>query len=228
MDETLVSLLAASIAFIGSHFAMSHPLRTPMVKVLGEKGFLGVYSLVSLAAFAWMVIAFRAAPPGGGPIPGLAGEAQWALSSLLTLIASVLLVGSFKGNPALPEVPADAIANKEPAGVFLVTRHPMMWSFALWALAHMILSWSQRTSILAAAILILALLGSHLQDRKKRALLGEAWRNWEERTTHLPRFGQLFAVGAVPWLAGIVLWLAATWAHIYVSAIPAGIWKWLV
>jgi len=228
MNDALVSLLAACIAFVGSHIAMSHPLRAPMVRVLGDKGFLGVYSLVSLASFVWMVLAFRAAPVGGGGAGGAAGEAQWALASLLTLVASVLLVGSFKGNPAMPETSADTVAKAVPRGVFLVTRHPMMWSFALWALAHMILSWSQRTSILAAAILILALLGSHLQDLKKEALQGEAWKNWEAQTTHLPRFGQLQNAGAVPWIGGLVLWLAATWAHIPTADIPAGVWRWLV
>lgn len=228
MDETLVTLFAACTTFVGSHIVMSHPLRAPMVKALGEKGFLGVYSLVSLAAFAWMVIAFRAAPAGDGGIGGVAGEALWALSGLLTLIAMVLFIGSHKGNPAAPAVSREKVAASEPRGVFLVTRHPMMWSFALWALAHMILSWSQRTSILATAILVLALAGSYLQDRKKAALLGDAWIAWEAKTSHLPRFGQLSKVSAAQWLIAIALWLAATWAHIWAAAIPAGIWKWLI
>ncbi|HBM72144.1 MAG TPA: MFS transporter, partial [Erythrobacter sp.] len=29
MDHALVSLLAASLAFVGMHFALSHPLRAP-------------------------------------------------------------------------------------------------------------------------------------------------------------------------------------------------------
>lgn len=224
MEPALTSLVAAAIAFVGSHVALSHPLRAPLVRALGAKGFLALYSLVALATLGWMILAFRAAPPGGS-VPG---EAQWILATILTLIAAVLLVGSFKGNPALPDTPPDKIAVAEPQGVFRVTRHPMMWSFALWALGHMILSWSQRTSIFAAAILVLALLGSHLQDRKKRALLGDAWNAWEAKTSHLPRLGQLGKVGPVPWLAGLVLWLAATWAHIPTAYIPAGIWKWLI
>ncbi len=228
MDQTLVSLLAASIAFIGSHIVLSHPLRAPLVRALGEKGFLAVYSLVALATLGWMILAFRAAPAGGGGAGGVAGEAQWGLTTILTLIAAVLLAGSFKGNPALPDTPADKIAAAEPTGVFRVTRHPMMWSFVLWALGHMILSWSQRTSIFAAAILILALLGSYLQDRKKEALLGEAWKAWEAKTSHLPRFGQLGQISPLTWLIGLVLWLAATWAHIPTAYIPAGVWRWLV
>lgn len=38
-------LLIAATAFVGTHFLMSHPLRAPLVSRLGEKGFLGLYSL---------------------------------------------------------------------------------------------------------------------------------------------------------------------------------------
>ena len=49
MDNALANLVAACLAFVGTHFAMSHPLRAGMVRALGEKGFQGVYTLVSLA-----------------------------------------------------------------------------------------------------------------------------------------------------------------------------------
>jgi len=223
MEPALVSLLAACAAFVGSHCVMSHPLRRPMVGLLGEKGFLGVYSLVSLACFAWMVLAFRAAPASGGTGGGTIG---WIAASVLTLLALVLFLGSLKGNPALPD-PTGAISiPREPAGVFRVTRHPMMWGFALWAIAHIILFWSARTHVLAGAILILALIGARLQDRKKLKLLGERWAYWESETSYWPRFEFLPAAGLRLWLIAIAAWLAITWAHLLLAGIPAGIWRW--
>ena len=68
MDHALTSLIAASVAFVGTHFALSHPLRGAVVRMAGERGFQGVYSLVALATFAWMVLAFRAVGPGGAPL----------------------------------------------------------------------------------------------------------------------------------------------------------------
>ena len=62
MNEALVSLAAASIAFVGLHFALSHPLRRPLVGTLGERGFMALYSVVALGTFIWMVRAFKAAP----------------------------------------------------------------------------------------------------------------------------------------------------------------------
>ena len=36
MDEALTSLVAASITFVGTHFALSHPLRASLVKALAR------------------------------------------------------------------------------------------------------------------------------------------------------------------------------------------------
>ena len=73
----LVSLAAASIALIGTHFALSHPLRAPLVARLGAAGFQGVYSLVALASFVWMVLAFRAIGPGGTSLWDGSGDVAW-------------------------------------------------------------------------------------------------------------------------------------------------------
>ena len=223
MNPQLTSLLAASIAFVGTHFILSHPLRAGLVRALGEKGFLAVYSLVSLGTFAWMVMAFRASPPGSGVM----SEGAWVAASVLTIVALVLFIGSLSGNPALPDTPADKVAAARAQGVFRVTRHPMMWGFALWALAHILLGWSERTLILAGSLLVLALVGAHLQDRKKEALLGDAWSHWEAQTSYWPRWQRLGAAGPLIWIAAIVVWLGATWAHLWLAGIPAGVWKWV-
>ena len=67
--DPLVSLIAASVAFVGLHFAMSHPLRATMAGALGAGGFMIAYSLVSAATLAWMYFAF-VATPAGAPLWG--------------------------------------------------------------------------------------------------------------------------------------------------------------
>lgn len=224
MASELTQLLLANVAFVGSHFAMSHPMRAPMVRVLGPSGFLGVYSLVSFALLYWVVQAFQAAPPvdlGGS------GAIGWLLATVLTLPAMVLLAGSFAGNPALADPTGKTKIPVEPRGVFRVTRHPMMWGIGLWAIAHVALWWSTRTLITAGAMGVLALLGAHLQDRKKRALLGEAWAGWQAQTSYWPKWNAFARVGWVWWLAGGAVWLLATYAHIHAGGIPAGVWRWV-
>jgi len=224
MDGDLITLAAANAAFVGSHFAMSHPLRAPMVRALGEKGFTLAYTVVSFATLGWVAHAFGVAP--GADLPG-SGTTGWIAASVLTWLAMVLLAGSFVGNPALPTPMAEAQARSEPKGVFRVTRHPMMWAIGLWAASHLILFWSTRTMITAFAMGVLALVGSKLQDGKKARLMGAAWGEWSAKTSYWPRLGQLFSVGAVPLVAGTALWLAGSWVHLWHAGIPAGVWRWV-
>lgn len=224
MNETLWNLIAANVGFVGTHFAMSHPLRAPLVKALGAGGFQIAYTVVSFATLAWVYFAFKAALPAD--LAG-SGEIGWVIATALTLPAMILLAGSLIGNPALPTPMAEAQARAEPRGVFTVTRHPMMWGIGLWAASHIILFWSTRTLITALAMGILALVGAKLQDAKKEQLMGAAWAQWESKTSYWPRWGKLLSVGAVPLVVGTALWLGGSWLHLWQAGIPAGVFRWL-
>lgn len=62
MVDPLAELVAASVAFVGSHFAMSHPLRSAMVRLFKPLGFTLVYAVISFATLFWMVQAFGMRP----------------------------------------------------------------------------------------------------------------------------------------------------------------------
>lgn len=223
--------IAAAVAFVGSHFLLSHPLRAPIVARIGEGPFLGVYALVALATFAWLTLAFRAAPAGAAL--WTVGDGAWIAGTALMLVASVMLVGSLIGNPALPNPTGHVAPPPEPRGVFSVTRHPMMWAFALWGVTHILVAPMPADVVLAGAIIVLALVGAALQDRKKEWLQPETWRAWEAKTSYWPLAAILSgrtrftSAGVVPVLGGVALWLAATWAHQPLAGFGAGVWRWL-
>ena len=129
-----LSVVAPAIAFVGTHLLMSHPLRRSIVRATGEAVFLGIYSLVAAAALTWLVIAYLAAATT--PPLWVAGDWTWAIVTTVMLLASVLLMGSLVGNPALPSPGAAVKAPAEARGVYAVTRHPMMWAIALWGACH--------------------------------------------------------------------------------------------
>ena len=212
---------------------MSHPLRAPLVARLGTAGFQLLYVAVSFTTLGSAVIAFRAAP-SGQPLWSV-GDGLWIISTVIMLAASILLLGSFVRNPALPAPGSEKLATQPARGVFAITRHPMMWSFALWSLAHVLVSPRPAVIVLCTSIAFLALVGAAGQDVKKANLMGDAWRDWSSRTTYWPFAGQLS--GRISWSAampgvhalggGLVVWLVATWVHPLAGGPLAGIWRWL-
>ncbi|MDO9488282.1 MAG: NnrU family protein [Sphingomonadaceae bacterium] len=218
----MVGLSLAVLSFVGSHELLSHPLRRPLVERIGEKGFMGLYSLVAFATFGWIVLEFRRA---SDDLLWIAPDWAWLLGSALMLVASILFVGSMTApNPALPMAGGALTSSPEPQGALRVTRHPMMWSFALWAVVHAGVSGRSAVVILAAGIAVLALFGAAMQDRKKRAALGERWVAWEAKTSFMPFAGGRFWPGWIAVVGGVILFLVATWAHPRLGAPIVGPW----
>ena len=217
-------LALASMAFVGTHFLMSHPLRAPMVKALGERGFVLVYTIVSLLTFTGMIRCYGLAAAEAPGAYWNAGPAGWIAATILMWLGSILFVGSLMRNPAFPTGGKRVTHIGAARGVFAITRHPMMWGFAIWALVHAIVVPTAASLMLSAAIAILALGGAYGQDHKKQKLIGEPWRDWMRRTSFAP-FGCGIALpGAFATIGGTVLWLAATWAHGALGYRPAGVW----
>ena len=213
------SLALAPLAFVGTHLAMSHPLRTRLVQNLGDQWFTLLYSAISFVTLGWMVLSYRATE--NSYFLWLAPDWADPVAAAVMLLACILLVGSFFGNPAFPRPGAKPKKVRAASGVFAVTRHPMNIAFILWALVHIALWGALPNLIVAGGILVLAAVGSVGQDHKKLNVIGEPWREWMRRTSFVP-FGALLA-GRAKWsglaeawpavLLGLLLWLAVTWFH---------------
>jgi uncharacterized membrane protein len=214
-----MGLFGSAILFVGLHFLLSHPLRRSLVGRLGERAFQGLYSLIALLTFGAMIYFYRII----GREPERlwdAGDAGWIAGTLLMWLAAILFVGSFVKNPALVGARGPAGG---PTGVFRITRHPMMWSFAIWAAVHLMIIAAPKALVFDGAIIILALFGAFGQDRKKAQQFGENWHDWTAQTAFVPFTKGIGNPGAVALLGGTLLFFLATWAH----PIPAGFWRWL-
>lgn len=220
------ALLVAAAAFVGTHFALSHTFRAALIGRVGPGLFALAYSLVAAGTLIWLVLAWMAMPPD---VPAWTLP-DWglAVTALVMLAASVLFAGSVAGNPALAQPGAERMAERAPQGVLAITRHPMMWSFALWAAVHLVVRPTAANAVLMGAVALLALGGAAGQDARKDREMGEAWRGWRARTSFLPfaalaegRAGWRQAWPGWPVLAlGLAIWLAASWAH------PQGVGVW--
>jgi uncharacterized membrane protein len=214
----------ACLAFVGTHFLMSHPLRAEMARIFKPGGFALVYSAISLLLFYWMVTEFRRAPKDAPYWP--VGDILWAIASALTMVAAILFTGSLVRNPSFPGA-SEKLAAQKPFGVYKVTRHPMMWGFALWGTAHILVAPRPDNFIFSGSIILLALAGAKAQERKKAKLIGVGWDAWLRQTSFVPQIASLGKIGVAPWIAGIALWAVATWAHNFFGAYGAGIFRWV-
>lgn len=213
-----MGLTGSAILFIGLHFLLSHPLRAPLVRAVGERPFRGIYALVALVTFGGMVYYYsrigREAPLWQ------VGDVGWIIASILMWLASILLVGSFFKNPALVGAPGP---RGGPTGVMQITRHPMMWAFALWAIVHLAVVGMPKALVFDGAILILALGGAAGQDAKKARQMGEDWHDWTAQTAFVPFTRGIGNPGAVALIGGTILFFAATWLH----PMHVGFWRWI-
>lgn len=213
-----MGLFLSAIAFVGTHFLLSHPLREPLAGRVGERAFQVFYSLIAIATFGAMIWFYGRI--GREPQLWTPSEAVWIIGAVLMWLGSILFVGSFVGNPALPGARGP---KGGPTGVFAITRHAMMWGFALWAIVHLMVVATPKALVFDGAILLLAGVGSALQDRKKAGLMGEAWHEWTAQTAFWPFGRGLANPGPLALVGGTLLFLAATWLHPF----PVGIWRWI-
>ena len=212
-------LFLSCIAFVGLHFLLSHPLRRPLVRRLGERPFQSLYSVLALLTFGAMIYFYRAI---GRETERLwdAGEAGWIAGAVLMWLAAILFVGSFAKNPSMVGARGPVGG---PIGVFRITRHPMMWAFAIWAAVHLMIIAAPKALVFDGAIIILALFGAFGQDKKKARQFGENWHDWTAQTAFVPFTKGVGNPGAVALIGGTLLFLVATWAH----PLPVGFWRWL-
>lgn len=218
----LAWLIVAISAFVAGHELLSHPLRAPIVRRIGERGFLLVYSLVAFITLGAAVQLWRAVPPDR-----LWTAPLWLhIGAVIAMaFAAILFVGSVSSpNPALMGMAAGG----RPRGVQRITRHPMMWSFAIWGIVHIVMSADSRTIVLASGIVTLALFGAAMQDGKKRAQ-DPAYGAHMAATGFVPFGAQLrgraawgsASPGITATLGGLALWALLLWAHPWVIGVPA-------
>jgi len=213
-----MGLLFSVLALIGTHLLLSHPLRAPLVRGMGERGFQLVYSLIAVITLGGAIYYYGAI--GREPQLWAVSEAYWIVATFLMWFGAILFVGSFVGNPALPGARGP---KGPPSGVFAITRHPMMWGFALWGIVHLLVVAMPKALVLDGGIIFLALVGAAGQDRKKQARHGDRWHEWTAQTAFVPFTRGLASPGLFAFVGGTLFLLLAAWLH----PMPVGPWRWI-
>jgi uncharacterized membrane protein len=222
MPTGLLVLIMAVAGFVGGHFLLSHALRAPAVAVFGRAGFQVVYSVVAIAMLIVIMEAYRRAPPW----PMLWSPDTMALQIVFDVagyFAVALFVASLIGNPGMVGANLNGLSTRVPHGVYLITRHPMMFAIAIWCAVEILIGPSLRNLISCGGLIVLALLGAHLQDRKKTAQTGREWGQWVSRTPFWPDLRRIGGLGVI-WGLAAIPWLLATWLQVRVTLVSVGVW----
>ena len=210
-------LMIAALIWVGAHVGIAGTaVRGAIVARTGEAGFRIGYSLLSVAAIAFLIRAWQAAETT--PLWFAPAWLRWILA-LVMLPAFVLFIASLRRNPTAAG--GEKLIGAEATGIQRVTRHPMLWSFALWAAVHVIGNGDSAALAFFGAFLVTALAGMPSIDAKLAKRTPADWAKLAATTSILP-FGAIAAdrnrlvlseVGWVPPLAGLLAWAAMLHFH---------------
>jgi uncharacterized membrane protein len=179
-------LILGLVLFLGVHSTrvFADGWRASMVARIGEKPWKGVYSLLSIAAFALLVWGFARArqnpvllwtPPTG----------MRHVAALLMVIAFILFVSAY--------VPGNWFKAK--------LHHPQYLSVKVWAFAHLLANGMLVDVLLFGGFLIWAVLGYTAARRRDRAA----------GTVYAPATAKGTVIATV---VGLVVWVVfAFWLH---------------
>jgi uncharacterized membrane protein len=204
------------IAFAVSHVALSSlALRPRIVARIGERAFQGLYSLLALALFIPMVTTYFRNKHAGPWLwviergPALRWIVILGMGVAFVMMTSALL----RPSPAAV-VPGDPT----PRGIYRITRHPLIMSFALFGLLHLLPNGSTADVAFFGGFVAFTLVGCWHQDRRKLATAGDAFRRFHASTPFLPFTGRdtlrgLRELSPVAVAIGIALTTALRWFH---------------
>jgi uncharacterized membrane protein len=232
----MTMLLAAACVFLGIHlFVSGTRLRDAIVGVIGEGVYLALFSLASLGAIIWLVMAFNTAQAGGENqilyVPWI-GVRHLAIA--VVALAFVFAVpGLLLPNPTSLKQESTAAKAETIRGVLRITRHPFLWGVAIWAAFHVAANGDEASVIFFGTFLLLSLFGPFSIDAKRRRKMGEAWTSFASKTSNIP-FGAIVTgrnslkLGEIlDWrlLIAAALFLAVLFSHAHlfgVSPFPTG------
>lgn len=205
---SVTAIIGLWVVFAVTHVVLSsNPLRPRSVRLLGERLFQGVYSLVAFAVFVPLVLVY-AGNKHAGPMfwfiePNLVLDIITRVGNTIAIM--LVVAGIFRPSPT----GVTGTPTRKPRGVQRITRHPLFMGIVLWALMHLLVNGFASDVTFFGGFVLFGLLGSWHQDRRQKALPDGSYAAFCEASPFLPftRRGVikgLREVGAVPIIVGLL------------------------
>lgn len=233
----MAMLIAAALVFLGIHLLIAGTrLRDGLVSAIGERAYLGLFSLLSLAGIVWLVVSYNSAQSSGANriLYDLGSGVRHAGIPVVAIAFLLGVQGLLMRNPTRVQVGGTMPTGPLPVfGVLRITRHPFLWGVALWSAFHLAANGDQASVIFFGTFFVLSLLGTVSIDAKRRRKMGAAWDGFAEQTSNVP-FAAVLAgrtrlrpAESLGWRCGVaaVVFLAILFCHdrlFGVSPFPGG------
>ena len=212
---TSTAIVFWTLAFAATHMGLaSLRVRPRLVAAIGERPYLGIYSLVSFATFVPLVRAWL------GDIHG--GALLWNLRDVPGVHLAALVVSWLWFTLALAALVQPSPTGMGPRtttrarGLTRITRHPLFMSLGIWSLAHVVVNGFVNDVLFFGGIFLVGLFGCMHQDARKRVLEKGTLDEFFAETSLVPFVaiatgrGRL-VLSELPWV-GIAVAGVASWA----------------
>jgi len=229
----MAMLAAAAAVFVLMHLLIAGtPVRDAITAKIGEGPYMGAFSLASVAALAWLIIAFAHArgQPGDAVYWTVTPATRHPAIGLVLIAFLFMIPGLLTNGPT--RVAGGAQVDKADAvrGMTRITRHPFLWGVTIWAFAHLLVNGTLSAILLFGSMLILGLFGAPSIDAKRTRALGERYAAFKAQTSNIPfaaiaQGRQKLKLGEIWWrlLVGLVVYGLVLAAHPYLFGVnPLG------
>lgn len=166
MIDTLWGMALALAVFFGMHAVPVLPgARSALKARLGDKGYRGVFSIVSLGGLGWIILAHMHAPY----------VELWVAPDWTRLIPLIALPFALM-----------FMASQKSEGMQAVTRHPMLWGVALWSLSHIPPNGDAASVMMFGCFALYSLIDQPLADARVRREDPARWQELSASSSAIP------------------------------------------
>ena len=155
------------LMFGGTHIlGSSIPVRTFVIRSIGNLGFKGVYSLVALATFIPLCYFYFTHKHAGYLLYNSGYSLQLPAQLLMLAALIILLQGLVTANPMTTHSELRGRLVSSGHGILRITRHPQNVSFGLFGIAHLLVNPYAGDWIFFGGFIVYGIVSAMHQDRR--------------------------------------------------------------
>jgi uncharacterized membrane protein len=208
----MTELFTAVGLFVFTHLLPAiQPLRAGVITRIGRRAYFTLFSIISIAATAWLFFAYSNAPYV--EVWAYHPWTRWAVLAVMPVVCILVVAGLTSPNPyslSMNSKPFDPTRPGLPGRL----RHPVILGLALWSGVHMLPNGDVASLTLFGLLTALGISGPRTLERRRSSAMGEtAWTHLNTTTREPTVIEVLRQTGVLKMIGGILLYVALIYLH---------------